>query len=106
MITDKDRVDFLQVCAAEGDPPDIMPWGDVREQIDRQMAEDGDYLFPEHYCTCGTGFDDWDFDDWDFDSLECIRSTPIHYGYDGYESWTSFYKCPECGAEIAIEESN
>ena len=103
MTTDKNRVDFLQSRAAEGDSPEIIPWGDVREQIDREMAEVGYMDFPENYCDCGFGFDCLDCEG----ALECIRSTPQQWNPGGQSySWTSYYRCPECGCEIEIEEGD
>ena len=109
MITDKDRIDFLQRLRDEGRTvPARMTMtlvGEkkcpcVRQVIDLDMAQWGDWDFPDIYCKCGVGYTDWDIE-----YLECLRSTPKQWNPGSQsESWTSWYKCSGCGEEIEIEE--
>ena len=102
MITDRDRINFLQICADEGKIACLNPAENIREQIDKEMAETGDYEFPDIYCKCGVGYIHWDFDD-----LECVRSTPRKWNPGSQShSWTSYYVCTGCGEEIEIEEGD
>jgi hypothetical protein len=100
MITDKDRIDFLQRCIEEGEVTSFIFTEDVRTQIDREMAKAGDWDFPDLYCECGTGFTHWDIE-----YLDCAHSTePVWNPGSQSESWIAWYTCSECGEEIEVEE--
>jgi len=106
MITDKDRIEFLQRCIDEGEVTCFTFSVSVRTQIDLEMAKTGDWSFPDFHCDCGVGYNEYeDMDDPD-GNLPILHSTEIHYHPNGQETWTDTRQCRVCGAKFTFEESN